>query len=97
MAQEIGTIEHGSRGGYMASGRPAVDLIALIHLKSALKLEINCPGLRMSRHMSALKAAKTRTGLRTNDRAAHLARVEAMIEEANSRVIHVIEQGDNEL
>ena len=74
-------------------GRDAVEVFRLATLISGLRLELKCPGMKMSRHMSALKAAKTITGLKTNDRAKHLARAELMLEQAKSQVVYV-EKGE---
>lgn len=54
------------------SGPNAVELFRLASLKAALGLEMRT-GLRMSRRYTALAAAKHITGLKTNDRAKHLA------------------------
>ena len=85
---KIGVVEH-SDSGTSFSGENAVDLYRLILLKSGLKLEMKCPGMKMSRHISALKAAKQITGLRSNDRAVQLATVEQMIARAEGKVVHV--------
>lgn len=69
------------------TGRPAIELYALLQLRSGLKLELRCPGMKFSRMGSALKFAKQRTGLRTNDRAKHIERLDLMIEELRAHVI----------
>lgn len=89
-AATLGRIERSEHGAVTFSGRPAVDLFALTTLRRALELEIRSPGLRLSRRISALKAAKQRTGLKTNDRRTHLARVLVMIEEARARCVTVV-------
>jgi hypothetical protein len=73
-------------------GPKAVDVFRLAALVSGLRLELKCPGMKMSRHLSALAAAKTITGLRTNDRAKHLARAEIMLEQAKTEVVYVDEE-----
>jgi len=73
-------------------GRKAVEVFRLAALVSGLQLEIKCPGMKMSRHMSALAAAKTVTGLRTNNRLKHLARAEIMLEQAKTEVIYLDEE-----
>jgi hypothetical protein len=64
-----------------AEGPGAVRAFGLRVLASGLKLEMKCPGLKMSK-VSALKQAKAVTGLKTNDRAKHLAKVEEMLQAA---------------
>ncbi len=68
------------------AGPGAVEIFRLAALASALKFEIRCPGMKLTRGPSALAIAKLSTGLRTNDRAAQLARVERMLEEARAKV-----------
>ena len=97
MSTNASVIRHGSHGGYTATGPAAIELVALIHLKAALNLEIKCPGLRMSRRMSALAAAKRWTGLSTNDRTKHLERIEEMLAEVNTRVVHVTDTDGEQL
>jgi hypothetical protein len=69
-------------------GPKAVEVFRLASLVMGLKLEINCPGMKMSR-ISALAAAKGITGLKTNDRAKHLARAQLMLEQAKTEVTYV--------
>lgn len=83
---EIGTIEHFPNGTVVATG-PAVEVVQLLTLRSALRLEMR--GLRLSRGRSALRMAKAKTGLKTNDRNEQIKRLEAMIEGARACVIHV--------
>jgi hypothetical protein len=64
-----------------AVGSDAVQSFALKVLASALRLEIRCPGLKASR-VSALKQAKSITGLKTNDRAKQLVEVERLMNES---------------
>jgi hypothetical protein len=85
----LDTIEIGATGGVSCVGPKAVNVFRLASLVSMLRLELKCPGLRMSRHMSALQAAKTITGLKTNNRAKHLERAEIMLEQAKSEVLYV--------
>ena len=61
-----------------------ITLFQLVLIKNGLQLEIKCPGLRMSRHITALQAAKRTTGLRTNKRDVQLARIIAMIAECEA-------------
>lgn len=91
--QEIGIIESHASSGISCVGRPAVEVFRLAALVQGLKLEIKSPGLKMSRHGSALKFAKQITGLKSNDRAVQLARAEMMLEEARGHVVHV-KEGD---
>lgn len=70
-------------------GRDAVEVFRLAALISALSLEIKCPGMQMSSRMSALKAAKGITGLKTNKRELHLARAKIMLEQAKTEVVYV--------
>ncbi len=77
-------------GGTSCVGPDAVEVFRLAALVGALKLEIK--GMKMSRHMSALAVAKSITGLKTNDRAKHLARVEQMLQEAHAKVDHIDER-----
>jgi hypothetical protein len=67
-----------------ATGPEAVRAFGLRVLASGLKLEIKCPGLKMSR-VSALAQAKQVTGLRTNSRALQLAAVELLLADAVSK------------
>lgn len=70
-------------------GKDAVQVFRLAALASGLRLEIRCPGLKMSRHISALAAAKKITGLKTNKRQVQLERVELMLEQAKTQVVYV--------
>ena len=72
-----------NRDGQLASvdGPVAVDAFRFRCLISALQLEIRCPGLKAVRG-GALKAAKRITGLKTNDRAKHIAEAERLMAEA---------------
>ncbi len=69
-----------NRDGQLSScdGPVAVDAFRLRCLVSALQLEIKCPGIKAFRG-GALKAAKRITGLKTNDRAKHVAEAERMM------------------
>lgn len=80
------TITNHGNGGVSFVGPEAVEVFRLVILKNALKLEIKCPGIQMSRGMSALRAAKGVTGLKSNKREVHLAKVEQMIVEAQKLV-----------
>jgi len=54
-----GKIEQGSDGSVIATGPDATRFFTLVSLASALGLEINSPtGMKISRHGSALDAAK---------------------------------------
>lgn len=86
----LDTIQIGASGDATSfTGRKAVEVFRLATLASGLKLEISCPGMRMSRHITALKAAKQLTGLKTNDRAKQLVRVLLMLEQAKSEVLYI--------
>lgn len=76
-------------GSISCDGPKAVNVFRLASLASGLKLELKCPGMKLSRHGSALKFAKQITGLKTNDRAKQLARVELMLKQAHTEVIHI--------
>lgn len=89
-APQIGTIERTAHGATVFSGKPATELYALITLEHALRFEIRTPGMRISSKVNALKAAKQRTGLKTNDRRTQLARVLVMIEEARAKCVTVV-------
>jgi hypothetical protein len=88
---QIGKITVHATGSVSCDGLPAVQVFRLVTLASGLKLEMKCPGLKLSRHGSALKFAKPITGLKTNDRAKHLERVELMLEEARKHVVYLNE------
>lgn len=79
-------IENTSTGAVVMTGK-GIDLYRLLVLKSSLKLEI--AGIRMSRRMSALKAAKGITGLKSNKREEQLAEVERLIAELDPKVARV--------
>jgi len=83
------TIEVREGGSISCDGPKAVNVFRLATLVSGLKLEMKCPGLKLSRHGSALKFAKPITGLKTNDRAKHVARAELMLEQAKTEVVYV--------
>ena len=72
-------------------GRDAVEVARLAVILSGLRLEIRCPGMKLTRHMSALAAAKQATGLRTNKREVQLARIELMLKAAKRAVVYVKE------
>lgn len=74
-----------NRDGLLSSvtGPKGMDAYRLRVLASGLKLEMKCPGLKMSR-IGALAAAKRVTGLKSNSRAKHLEAVEAMLAAAVS-------------
>lgn len=86
---QIGRIETSAHGATVFSGKPATTLYALIALKHALSIEIRCPGMKAVRG-GALRVAKARTGLKTNDRRTQLARVEVMIEAARAQCVTVV-------
>lgn len=69
-----------NRDGQLVSvvGKIAVDAFRLRLLATGLKFELKCPKMKFSR-ISALATAKRITGLKTNDRAKHLAEVERML------------------
>ena len=73
-------------------GPDAVKVYQLSVLASSLRFEIRCPGMRVSRHVSALQAAKKCTGLKTNDLELQLDRVERLLENAKRSIIVVDEQ-----
>jgi len=77
-------------GGASFHGPDAVNVYRLAALISGLKLEMK--GLRMSRHISALAVAKRETGLKTNKRELHIARLEIMLENAKRAVLYVNER-----
>lgn len=85
-------IELHSHGSTSFVGETAVDVFRLTVLISSLRLELKT-GMKMSRGMSALKAAKRITGLKTNDRAKQIARAELMLENARRSVV-VIKEGE---
>lgn len=76
-----------TEGGALVMTGKGIDLYQLLALRSALKLEMK--GLRMSRHMSALKAAKAITGLKSSKREAQLAEVERLIATLEPKVTRV--------
>jgi hypothetical protein len=83
----ITTTPQGEAQGFQ--GEKAVEVFRLATLISGLQLELRCPGMKMSRHMSALSAAKGITGLRTNNRQVQLERARIMLEQAKTEVIYV--------
>lgn len=86
----LDTIRIGESGEASSfTGRKAVEVFRLATLASALRLEIRCPGMKMSRHLSALAAAKQHTGLKTNDRQKQLERVLVMLDQAKTEVLYV--------
>lgn len=80
----VDSIEH-FPGGTMFSGPKAVEIFRLHALASALSLETK--GIRLSKGRSALKAAKLATGLRSNDRLKHIARIAVMLEGLKREVV----------
>jgi hypothetical protein len=86
---QIGRIESSPDGAVMFSGKPATTLYSLLALSHALRIEIRCPGMKAVRG-GALRIAKQRTGLKTNDRRTQLARVEVMIEAARAQCVTVV-------
>ena len=70
-------------------GPHAVDVMRLATLISGLRFELRCPGIKISKHGSALKFAKSITGLKTNDRQKHLDRAMLMLEAAKREVVYV--------
>lgn len=84
-------IEKTKTGTIIATGN-GIRVVQLAALVSGLKLEINCPGMRMSRHITALQAAKAITKLKTNDRKKHLVIAESMLEEAKAQTAYVSDE-----
>jgi hypothetical protein len=84
------TVTLSNNGGASFHGPDAVNIFRLAHLISGLKLEMK--GLRMSRHISALAVAKQETGLKTNKRELHVARLEIILENAKRGVVYVDER-----
>lgn len=66
-------------------GPGAVELFRLAALIAALRCEHNT-GMQLTRGRSALAIAKLTTGLRTNDRTTHIARLEKMLDEQRAQV-----------
>jgi len=87
----LDTITHYGNGGASLVGPKAIDVMRLATLLSGLKFELRCPGMKMSRVGSALKFAKPLTGLKTNDRAKHIERIEMMLAQAHREVLHIDE------
>lgn len=81
-------IEVSASGSISCVGPEAVEVFRLASLISALKLEK--VGLKLSRGMSALKVAKATTGMRTNDRDQHIARLRVMLDEQKGKVAHEV-------
>jgi len=54
---------------------------------TGLKFEMNCPGMKLTRGPSCLAHAKQLTGLKTNDRAKQLARMEMLLEQQLAKCI----------
>ena len=88
MQNELSTITIADHGP-TSSGPEAMRVVQLATLAAGLRLEIRAPGLKLSRHGSALKFAKQFTGLRTNDRTKQLEAVNTLLETARSRVAYV--------
>lgn len=88
------TVENGEARSF--TGRDAVEVYRLATLISGLRLELKCPGLKLSRHGSALQFAKQITGLKTNNRAKHIARAELMLEAAKRAVVYVDKAEDEQ-
>jgi hypothetical protein len=94
MADERGTIKHWDGGGSMITGKAGINYYRLLVVRQGLRAELRLPGLRMTRHVSALQAAKSLTGLKTHNRELQLARIDQMIEEAEKLIDHVKETTD---
>lgn len=88
MKEESKVIAYGN-GGSMHTGEAATRRFALITLKSALKLEM--AGIRVRAGCSALAAAKSITGLRTNKRETHIIKLSIMIGELEKSITFVKE------
>lgn len=75
-----------TKEGYARSfvGREAVEVFRLRTLIQGLKLEEH--GIKVRRGLSCLKIAKAETGLRTNNRQAHIATIQTRIEELLDKV-----------
>lgn len=75
-----------TKEGYARSfvGREAVEVFRLKTLIQGLKLEEH--GIKVRRGLSCLKIAKTETGLRSNNRQAHIVIIQARIEELLDKV-----------
>lgn len=72
------TISYSADGNAQSfSGHEAVEVYRIATLISGLKLEK--VGMKVSRHVNCLKIAKQMTGMRTNDRDAHIARLTVML------------------
>ena len=82
-------IETTPTGAIIVEGEKAIAVLRLASLAAGLKLEIRCPGLKMSRRLTALQAAKLTTGLKTNDRAKQLEVIEHLLEELKKQVTYV--------
>lgn len=74
-------------------GPDAVEIARLATLISGLRLEAATNGrMRLTRGPSMLARAKPVTGLRTNDRTKHIARLELMLEGQKRKVVYVERQ-----
>lgn len=93
----LDTININSDGSGSFNGENAVNVYKLAHLASMLKLELAYPSIRMTSCMSALKAAKITTGLRTNKREVQLERILVMLDQAKSQVVYLETVDINEI
>ena len=74
------TITKHKSGAISLTGPAGTQVFRLAAIKSALNLEAK--GIKIRRGYSALKTAKTITGLKTNDRAKQAAALEQLIDAA---------------
>lgn len=76
-----------------ATGPVAVEAFRFRVLISGLRLEMRCPGMKVSRGVSCVALAKRATGLKTNNREKLIARLEEMQNEKLSQCL-VVTDGD---
>lgn len=89
-----GRIEkHRHSGGTTAIGESATYYISMCAHITALRFEMKCPGMQLTRGPSALARAKKITGLRSNDRQIHIDALEQLKAKFAANVVWVEPDG----
>lgn len=83
--KQLDTIRIHEDGSGSFNGEDAVNVFKLALIANSLKIELAFPQFKLT----ALKAAKEMTGLKTNNRAVQLDRILVMLEQAKTQVVYL--------
>lgn len=88
-------IEIHKNGGYTITGKQGMTLFRLLTMLSGLRLEVRCPGLRLTRGVSCYALAKKEFGFKGNKEKV-LAQLEAYVQTQQASVPRIYKGADHE-